>query len=692
MADPNRTDLAAAGPPRGSSRLLVGTWNVHSLYGASQQKYKRLSNNQDGWADVHDICVLTDTKLSSERLPWVPRDSFPRHTQYHSTVPTPHGGVPLWGVTILVKNGIPCMESSRDWPLPQILQGRFLACKLQLPSCTTPDRFSEIWVIGIYAPNRNPDSAAFYKALLETIEEKVGGDQIIYLAGDFNAAKDPLRGRSRLGGAAPTPSEGDANLYSFMQGTLEKLHFNWCDPYDYTEDQSLSHTYTYRTRADPDDPEGTIHRIDHIWGSTHLGMLDIHCDPDFVLNPLGVDKDMYEQISDHKPVSVSIDLHQLDACFVPEAYQKDPYWVVQYPHKGLDQDLKFHEHLALLREVVPEKAAEYLQHPDNVFNADLTEEERDSCTRIIQEVLGRFVPQPFRKQVDPSRKRNPLSPLEFKLRRELNHIKHCIRAVWGLHKHYSGEKPLPRAKLFAFTARCSDTRFTKIPPPSFAIEVGDTNRHFDITDAVCQDWLTKAKEAKGEILPQIKTERERVKSDIWRRFSKAYEEEAGLRSRRFRALVFPRDPSNSSVTFLGTDGQTYVFDRQGILDTHRHQWESLGRALPLGDLEGTREAMRAYLDPPQFADARARVGSRSHEVMEPVTEEELRAFLAGKRSTAPSPGDKITYKTLKVIFNLAPHPGLSEELQAMEGQNLAALRTLVLGFINMAIRNRGYDK
>jgi hypothetical protein len=139
----------------GESTLNIGLRNIHSLL---DYKIEAISDTScmsitagAKWLNVHEIIVLTDTKLKPTTTSRV--QLSPIHSCIHS--PTNMG---LWGVTLGIHKSLPIIKSSQPTSfIDTPLYGRCAWANIMVGE----NEEHNIWVFGVYAPDSG-------KPILET--------------------------------------------------------------------------------------------------------------------------------------------------------------------------------------------------------------------------------------------------------------------------------------------------------------------------------------------------------------------------------------------------------------------------------------------------------------------------------------------------------------------------------------------
>ena len=667
-------------PVTGShQKLRIGTLNVNSLIGKNKKDI--LFNGADALIDKHDIMVLCDTRMT-RRVAQTQTQAFPGFQIRSACTDRP-----FYGVSILCRSNIPILQSSEDWEVPTELEGRMCAIQVQLPTPSTP---ITIWIVGAYSPCQQQDQ--FYRALGRLMKDKsIDSTQHVFLAGDLNGTVDFYRDRQNNSpsqtGHQGTP--GDKALEKFRNNSMEELGIEWEDTGLHLHDYHILDHHTWRRfwSHSLSHEDQVIARIDHILSSRPLYEAKLHIDAHYLSNPLGVREELYQSVSDHVPVTLEIQTRDIHPeAFLPTRLRLPTRQITRYPIPW-DKKAKstLTKRMASITDtgLINNTQLQMVMDPSQPVGQETVEE----ATKLIQELVGEYIPQDFTHTHDPNKPRRAISSQLAKLLKRRRVIKKAVGVIHLLHRHHTGTRWYDDTTILTCKNRCQRDIPLEgngyIPGPKFASDP------YDQEGEEYMAWMTHVRTAREVISTQIKVEKERMARDVKQRFRERYLAEAEKRSHLFRLLVFPAEGREGTVCVLSEDGTEYLYTKEGILNTCQEYYRQLGEPGPL-DMQATREKLAEFTDIPGWSDQKARVTARSQEIFERVTTEELKSMIMRKRNTAPGL-DKVSYATLKFIFN--PDRYLSkaegdEEYLRVAGEHAETLSTAITGIINSMIRDK----
>jgi ribonuclease HI len=443
--------------------------------------------------------------------------------------------------------------------------------------------------------------------------------------------------------------------------------------------------YTHQTVRDPkpDKPYTKIsfQIIDHILATTQTGVLAYHIDTSWVINPLHVSHDKYKNdISDHIPVTIEVDpIVVLGAPLGHETLRSNiPRKVLRIPtSNNAPQWDKLQDHLRTVQMALDSESYNEIRNsPHNPAQVKTLHE----LASQLQHMIGTHISGPF---VKPAKKRPWVSQHTLDMRRTLTARNNFLKQMDMMASFNTNLLPMKINIYKRLTRVCQDgIPQHQVSPPPFAHIRGTVLP----TDAVFQDWraqfVTDTAMHREAYLANFANDKRQSRHQYQQR----YDKEGQMKSRQFRRMIFPKDLSNSVFTLVTEDGRSFDFDSDGIDEAHLQYFRELGT--PLECPNGPPDLNKFLDDQDLSADpAKARVHRRSREVYAPVTREDIREYLQGKKSTAPG-RDGISYDILKII---CPAGDNKIDLDINEGL-LHCVETAICGLVNTMITKQVFPQ
>ena len=186
----------------------------------------------------------------------------------------------------------------------------------------------------------------------------MGEDPIRYMCADFNAVLDPTRDSYN-----PLRPINTSFRDQLLRETLVELDMT--DTATLIQDRNPHEHWTYAQHVSRDDRDWTLKRLDAIWASSLLGVTDVKIDPGFIdKTHLDMDENLYGSLSDHSPVTVSVNVSMWECAFAPEMYDLC-YWLadaIQYRAPLLSNNFYYITALSVLIIIFSYSIPLQLQH------------------------------------------------------------------------------------------------------------------------------------------------------------------------------------------------------------------------------------------------------------------------------------------------------------------------------------------
>ena len=211
-------------------------------------------------------------------------------------------------------------------------------------------------------------------------------------------------------------------------------------------DLHAASTYTYRSGKDESKDGTSLRRLDGVSASSSLGVSDIHFDPEYIDNPLGVQPaERYQRVSDHSPVVLTIDVGLWKGAYVPKPLTDFP--VIHKARLPDSSDttglLNLCKHIGD-QKLFNEETMEMINNPF-VFE-DCDDSTLETCSQQLMDLLGdTLVPANCKVKIEPGKLRNFTSKeLRAKLKQigAVEFLMHSVRLVimWNQGKPITHQK------------------------------------------------------------------------------------------------------------------------------------------------------------------------------------------------------------------------------------------------------------
>jgi exonuclease III len=398
------------------AKYRIGFLNIHFVFGkqTNTKTIKRdlLSNGKNGWADVHEVVGLADTKIKTcdNNIP-----VFANKQEFHSSR---EDG--LYGVYLGINKDFVVHETSVNWDIPAILQGRFIAVRyspVAPQNSTTGKDTPNFWAVCFYAQekkNEKNDINLFYNALLTQLSKSnIMNYKNVHLLGDANGHIHDRFKQKGDGSSPPNQTPGDTAFQSFIQNS-ELNGWDWKDPINLIKNYSPTSHYTrinhgVNSRKGRSGPNAIDHskvsytRIDYILSLSAKGLTQFIIDSNYEENPLNIDSSLYGPYSDHIPITLEIDVCQLGMKTGYTTSSLPKIDICKIPPKGTPKHAELLDVLRTLPSNLTSTEADLYQRAHTAFNPETPRAKVENDTRTLQTILGTTIPKRFIKTIDPNR-------------------------------------------------------------------------------------------------------------------------------------------------------------------------------------------------------------------------------------------------------------------------------------------------
>lgn len=670
--------------------LRIGSLNYPYIFSNQTKHWLSLTSaDRDlvGWADAHDICCFQETRLGIIRRTEIEgMGCVFRDKDIHL------GCGQNCGVAIAIKKNLPVIEciTTENMPDCLALHGRFIAVKIALP--TNGGTAVHMWIASVYAPAVSSDRPSqehdqFYSCL--TIVLNRLDSPFVYLAGDFNGCIDPAIDRfntSRL--SPPNRTYGDRALSEFLRYERTAKSRAWVDPIylvaEYDHACSAFHTHrhpvptdrTDSTVAEVEETNVTYTRIDHIFASSPIGLTAYYAECECIDGgQLHITHYPTCHRSDHRALTLDIDLHCINQAFNPHLYQSNVVTRGKLPGKHDPNYEKLVQHLDKLRPTLEadETCNFILNNPNSIFTREnMHSTQINSWIRSLQQITGESIPGPFRKTFDPLRPSHKWTPKIYELKRFLNACRQVNKAVHMLYRNRTHLHTYSTAKLRSCKDRIMFPYSDILPDAQFALS------HFQLTDEAYLTWKQSLEELRSVKRDELHRENEAERIRVASKFKELYKQEAAKQSHIFRSIVFPTPKgSHAAMTLISSDGSELIISAEGVKAEYKSHWEKLGKPAQPRPNTPPLDFFTNITDP-IWDKIKEDVNKSCKDITKPISKDELQAYVKSRSNTAPSRKDKTTNQLLKLILSEKENTGLTLNGQVL----LTSLETLLLGLLN----------
>ena len=654
-----------------SEYLTLGTHNIHYMLRKRDLFYDpswEVPNKNNGkgkkrWLNAHDVAIFTDTKMNEDTYSHL-GEIFPGFNLFNEFA---HDN--KWGVTIMTRTNLTTEKIKLT--AADCTKGRVTAVEINIPTLDANISI-KIGVVGVYAPDSRytaDEIRIFFTELKRIVALVKGRCDYVYVGGDFNAVTDNIKDSFNYR-RAPHIYPQDVCLQR-MIGDL-----NLTDPLESIDPQhNAKDFYSFKSFIDKDDPlDTTYRRIDHILAGCGTGITNYYLDPERLSNPLRIENSTFDSISDHTPVSLTINLMEMNNAKMPEKFELRVIKRTRYPEVDASSSewLKCKDRFDNLRNFLDDECLFLLDHRNLFENAE--EVDKNNYTEVLNRILGKILPEPFKKSFTPGVNRW-MSKDQMAIRRRITKVKRIRYAVNYLIRNT--DAPMSVRKTRA-KHKANDPIIGVTSPSAFLDQgLGFVSNEY-------KDWWEEMENIRKALWVTYNIEAELVKKERSEWFREMYKKEASKMSRKLRIVSYPKDKQISAIVIL-VDGEKIVTDKEGILHEYKATWEKLGRKPEV--VEGSRpmnDKLKDFIDDNAYAHIRESVKQRNDEITKVVTAEMLRAFVMNTPNKACNPLDEIEVITLKHIFGW----DLGEALNPQE-HTCTILQTLILGLVN-SVLTTGY--
>jgi exonuclease III len=411
--------------------LRIGAHNIHYLCNKRDRIFDSsweydLEGKKKLWVNAHDIVILCDTKLSAqtyERL----NNPFPGFNLYNEFA---HEN--KWGVTVMSRVHLSASRTTHD--LHEILRGRLIAVEILLPS-ETQGAPVKIGIIGVYAPDSSYHAGqviTFFTELKKVISNTKDACDFTYIGGDFNAVMNGTRDSFNYR-RPPRTYIRDVQLQMLA------AELGLCDPIEDTEpEHNAKEFYTFATANNINDAmDVTYRRIDHILCSSSVGISEYVIDPGGILNPLNLEESRNDAVSDHTPISLLINTSEINAALMPEKFELRTFRKTCYPEpEQLIEWREFKDRFEHVDQILEDDCAIIFSNRD-IF-LDATEPQKNQYAEALNQILGKILPEPYKKTICPGKNRW-LSKEQWKILKYITKVKKTRAAVHYIMKNRNAE-------------------------------------------------------------------------------------------------------------------------------------------------------------------------------------------------------------------------------------------------------------
>ena len=656
-----------------SDRLVLGSYNSHYMLNKRDDFYDpkwELPHHDYGkgrkkWLNAHDVAIFVDTKLTAERFSHL-GETFPGFNLYNEFA---HDN--KWGVTIMTRSNL--TTNAIRIERMECLKGRVVAVEIIIPTMETNISI-KIGIVGVYVPDssyQDLDVRNFYSELISTIELVKARCDYMYVGGDFNGVIDNMSDSFNYR-RAPNVYQQDVCLQR-MIGDL-----NLIDPLEIIEpDHNAKEHYSFRTHVNKEDElDTTYRRIDHILAGSDTGIENYFLDPELLINPLQLDDGSNDSLSDHAPVSLVINLLEMNNAKMPEKFDLRVIKRTRYPEPDANSCdwIKCKDRFDNLKNYLDDECMFLLDHR-NVFDETVDRQEKDKFTESLNIILGQILPEPFKKSFTPGTN-TWQSKEQLSIKRRITRVKRIRTAVNYIIRNK--EHNTTSARLTSALHKAQDTVSGIVAPRSFL------DRDLGFQSDEYKGWWKEMEDRRKELWKLYNVEAEQTKAERSERFREMYKKEAGKMSRKLRIIAYPKDKQINTIVVL-IDGIKLVTSKEGIIEEYKNAWEKLGKkpASGVGDAS-MHEKLREFVDNDAYAAISLKISQRNDEITKIMTAEMIRKYVMCTPNKACNPLDEIEIATLKHIFGW----DLGEETDPAN-HTCTILQTLILGLVN-SVLTTGY--